>query len=247
MAIQLNFGSMESMDTVVMILIIILLLTFTILILIKFDLLDFMTEKLCNYETFEEKEMRLNDENDEDGSLYVAARAKRQKIYLLFLVIERVINSFTLIFLLQPFILHGLIPILLLIGQILYLTFYDKNLYNPPNKYRLYFNYLMGIMIQGLLMGKKIMDEKLNVGEEENDGGEYWPFTILGSLFLVLLVGLSYELYSIKKIRCFQLEVEWERVDESRKKQILLKEDLKKKKFSNKTANDLKSPSHERK
>lgn len=93
----------------------------------------------------------------------------------------------------------------LLIGQILYLMFYDKNLYNPPNKYRLYFNCCMGLVVQGLLMGKKIMNEKLDVGEEENDEGEYLPFTILGLLFLVLLVSLSYELYSIKRIRCVQL------------------------------------------
>lgn len=99
-AIQLKFGSMESMDTVVMILVVVLLLAFTILLFVKFDLFDFMTEKLCNYETFEEKEKRLNDETDEDGSLYIAAKTKRQKFYLLFLIIERLVNSFTLIFLL---------------------------------------------------------------------------------------------------------------------------------------------------
>jgi hypothetical protein len=43
----------------------------------------------------------------------------------------------------------------------------------------------------------------------EGDEGEYLPLIILGLLFLVLAVGLIFEVYSIKKIRCVQLEIEW--------------------------------------
>ena len=103
------------------------------------------------------------------------------------------------------------------------MMFFDKNLYNPANKYRVYFNCCIGIVIQALLLAKKTMEEKMEAGMEENDKGEYLPFLILSLIFLALAVGLLFEVYSIKKIRCFQLEFEWEKIDVKRKNLILQK------------------------
>jgi len=59
---------------------------------------------------------------------------------------------------------HGLIPILIFCLQIIYITFYDKNIYNPPNKFRIYFNCLVGILIQTLLLIRKITVSQLAIG-----------------------------------------------------------------------------------
>jgi hypothetical protein len=200
------------MDSAVMILLGVVLLMFTVLVLFKLDLFDLMTEKLCTHESFEEKEQRLNDD-EEDRTSHIAARARRQKAYLLFLVVERIANSLILVFLMQVFSLHGLVPMVLCLCQIVYMMLWDKNLYNPANKYRLYFNCCVGIVIQAFLLAKKTMNGKMEAGMFEGDEGEYLPLIILGLLFLVLSVGLVFEVYSIKKIRCVQLEFEWEKID----------------------------------
>jgi hypothetical protein len=72
-------------------------------------------------------------------------------------------------------------------------------------------------VIQAFLLAKKTMNGKMEAGMFEGDEGEYLPLIILGLLFLVLSVGLIFEVYSIKKIRCVQLEFDWEKIDEKRK------------------------------
>lgn len=134
------------------------------------------------------------------------------------IILERVINSATLILFLQSaFELHGLIPIVISLLQTAYVYFYNCEIYNPPHKYRLYLNYTATFMIQVLLLIRKLLllNNEEVIGAEESNYGLYLPFSILLLLLIVELNALAFLIYSIKRIRCCQLEIEWERLDQS--------------------------------
>ncbi len=107
-------------------------------------------------------------------------------------------------------------PIGLYVAQLLYIVLYDQSIYNPPNKYRLYLNYASGIVIQVLFMVRKLLLYKVtdSVGDEESSYGIYLPYSILALLIVVLLNALAFVIYSIKRIRCCQLEIQWEKVND---------------------------------
>lgn len=119
------------------------------------------------------------------------------------------VSSFSLVvfFNSSVFRLQGIVPILLSIGWIIYMRFYDKRVYNPANKYRVYFNCCAVITIQVLLLARKylLLENEELIGREESNYGMYLPYSLLAVLLLVEVIAIVFVGYSIKRVRCCQL------------------------------------------
>jgi len=92
-----------------------------------------------------------------------------------------------IIFINSSFKFQGLVQIFLSVLQMLYVYFYNTEIYNPPNKCRLYFNHFVNCVIQVLLLTRKVLfaNNEDIVGAEESNYGLYLPLSILLLLFVV--------------------------------------------------------------
>ena len=176
-------------------------LTFVALAIFKVEIFGYLTKKIKSGTPLCCKSQVNESLSDKQGNI-------NQSYYLVFIMLERLINSFTLI-VLNSFVGQPAIPIML------YLTFMvlacRTGYLIKAQKIRFYSTVLVGLLIQGGFLFRKISiyDEfsEASIGNSENSLSRYLPLTFAILLTITLLMTLTYFIYSIKKFRCFDLEI----------------------------------------
>jgi len=106
---------------------------------------------------------------------------------------------------------YGIIPILTYLINLILI--FKCPIYPSTNLYRLNLTQIIGIVVQALILIRAIMGSNITpeneVGKTETSLGIYFPFSIIILLLILCLVAMIYSFYSIKKIRCCQLEFDW--------------------------------------
>ena len=134
--------------------------------------------------------------------------------YLVIVLVEHLLNMAVVVFLGTSFSFNRLFAIGLYLASFLFVYKYSP--YPASSLYRLYFTYCTGFVVQSLLFIRSMVLEygpsESDIGLTETSLGVYFPFSMVILLFLLCVVGLVYSVYSIRRVRCCKLEMDWEKI-----------------------------------
>ena len=109
----------------------------------------------------------------------------------------------------------NMIPMIMYIVN--FLLLYKVPVYPSSNLYRLYSAQFVGMIVQAIFLTRRILSVSITaedaIGQEENSLSMYFTISVVILLFLLCLESFAFSFYGIRRIRCCELQMDWEKIE----------------------------------